>query len=69
MIKDLDIKINFPIKKDGTFDLEKQNQIVSKYRVIEEMKKSILEKGLPFTLSNVQFDGETPYIYIYIYKG
>lgn len=60
------IEINIPIKKDGTFDLEKQNQIVSKYKAIEEMKNSILEKGLPFTLSNVQFDGETPYIYIYI---
>lgn len=66
MIKNLDIKINIPINEDGTFDLEKQNQIVSKYKAIEEMKKSILEKGLPFTLSNVQFDGETPYIYIYI---
>lgn len=63
MIEDLKIKI--PINKDGTFDIEKQNQIVSKYKVIEEMKKSILEKGLPFTLSNAQFDGETPYIYIY----
>ena len=64
MIEDIEIKI--PINKDGVFDLEKQNQIVSKYKAIEEMKKSILEKGLPFTLSNVQFDGETPYIYIYI---
>lgn len=64
MIKDLDIKINFPINEDGTFDLEKQKEIVSKYKSIEEMKKSILEKGLPFTLSNVGFNGETPYIYI-----
>lgn len=65
-----DIEINIPINEDGTFDLEKQKQIVSKYRAIEEMKNSILEKGLPFTLSNVQFDSETPsYIYIYIYKG
>lgn len=64
MIKD--IEINIPINEDGTFDLEKQNQIVRKYKAIEEMKKSILDKGLPFTLSNVQFDGETPYIYIYI---
>lgn len=66
MIKNLDIKINFPINKDGIFDLEKQREIVSKYKAIEEMKKSILEKGLPFMLSNVQFDGETPYIYIYM---
>ena len=58
-----DIKIRIPLNEDGTFDLEKQREIVSKYKAIEEMKKSILEKGLPFTLSNVQFDGETPYIY------
>lgn len=60
-----DIEINIPINEDGTFDLEKQKQIVSKYKTIEEMKNSILEKGLPFTLSSVQFDSETPYIYIY----
>lgn len=63
-LKDLEVCV--PLNEDGTFDLEKQNQIVSKYKAIEEMKKSILEIGLPFTLSNVQFDGETPYIYIYI---
>lgn len=63
-LKDLEVCV--PLNEDGTFDLEKQNQIVSKYKAIEEMKNSILEKGLPFTLSNVQFDGETPYIYIYI---
>lgn len=69
MIIDIKDKLKIPINEDGTFDLEKQKQIVSKYKAIEEMKNSILEKGLPFTLSNVQFDGETPYIYIYIYKG
>lgn len=64
MIEDLETKI--PIREDGTFDIEKQREIVSKYKAIEEMKNAILEKSLPFTLSNVQFDGETPYIYIYI---
>ena len=67
MIIDIKDKLKIPINEDGTFDLEKQKQIVSKYKAIEEMKNSILEKGLPFTLSNVQFDSETPYIYIYIY--
>ncbi len=67
MIEDLETKI--PIREDGTFDIEKQREIVSKYKAIEEMKNAILEKSLPFTLSNVQFDGETPYIYIYIYEG
>ena len=64
MIIDIKDKLKIPINEDGTFDLEKQKQIVSKYKAIEEMKNSILEKGLPFTLSNVQFDSETPYIYI-----
>lgn len=63
MIEDIEIKI--PIINDGTFDLEKQREIVRKYKAIGEMKNSILEKGLPFTLSDVQFNGETPYIYIY----
>ena len=66
MILNIKDKLIIPINNDGTFDIEKQNKIVRKYKFIEEMKKSILEKGLPFTLSNVKFDGETPYIYIYI---
>ena len=65
MIKNLNIKISFPLNTDGKIDLEKQNKIVRKYRFIEEMKKSILEKGLPFTLSNVHLM-EKPHIYIYI---
>lgn len=66
MIKELNIKINFPLNEEDKIDIEKQKEIVSKYKAIEEMKNSILEKGFPFTLSNVQFDQETPYIYIYI---
>ena len=62
MIEDIEIKI--PIINDETFDLEKQREIVRKYKAIGEMKNSILEKGLLFTLSDVQFNGETPYIYI-----
>lgn len=67
MIEELEISI--PINKDGKFDIERQKEIVSKYKAVEEIKNSILKKGLPFTLSNVQFDGGTPYIYIYIYKA
>ncbi|MDU4652898.1 restriction endonuclease subunit S [Sneathia sanguinegens] len=67
MIEELEISI--PIDKDGKFDIERQKEIVSKYKAVEEIKNSILKKGLPFTLSNIQFDGETPYIYIYIYKN
>ena len=64
MILNIKDKLIIPINKDGTFDIEKQKEIVSKYTAIEEIKNSILKKGLPFTLSNVQFDGETPHIYI-----
>ena len=64
MIEELEISI--PIDKDGKFDIERQKEIVSKYKAVEEIRNSILKRGLPFTLSNVQFDGETPYIYIYI---
>lgn len=64
MIIDIKDKLKIPINKDGKFDLKKQREIVNKYKAIEEIKKSILEKGLLFTLSNVQFNGETPYIYI-----
>lgn len=63
MILDLKDKLKIPINNDGMFDFEKHSEIVSKYKAIEEMKKIILEQGLPFTLSNLQFEGETPYIY------
>ena len=62
MIEELEISI--PIDKDGKFDIERQKEIVSKYKAVEEIRNSILKRGLPFTLSNVQFNGETPYIYI-----
>ncbi|PSM53500.1 restriction endonuclease subunit S [Campylobacter blaseri] len=67
MIKNLNIKIEFPATKDGKIDLDKQNAIVKKYDLIDEMKQKITDKGLPFTLANVELDGLTPYIYIYIY--
>lgn len=60
IIEDIEIKI--PIINDGTFDLEKQREIVRKYKAIGEMKNAILEKGFPFTLSDIQFNVEPPYI-------
>ncbi len=67
MIKNLNIEIEIPVTKDGKIDLEKQNEIVEKYELIEKMKHNITKKGLPFTLANVALNGLTPYIYIYIY--
>ena len=39
-----EIKINIPIKSDGSFDLEKQKELAKKYKDIEEKKKVLLEK-------------------------
>lgn len=41
MIKDLDIKIKFPVDKNGDIDLDKQREIVKKYYYIDEMKENI----------------------------
>lgn len=69
MIRDLDIKIDFPVDKNGEIDLEKQNEIVEKFGTIDEMKRKITDKGLPFIHANIELDGLTPYIYIYIYNN
>ena len=37
-------KISIPIKEDGTFDLEAQNEISEKYRKIEQINASICKK-------------------------
>lgn len=58
MIEDLEGK--YTNLRNGIFDLEKQNEIVYNYEKIKDMKGIILNKGPPFVLSNVQFDGETP---------
>lgn len=44
MIKKMKDKIPIPIKSDGCFDLEKQNEIASKYEQIEMIKKNLTEK-------------------------
>ncbi len=44
MIKKLKDKIPIPINKDGTFDLEAQKQIASRYDQIEMIKKNLTEK-------------------------
>lgn len=36
--------ISIPIDKEGNFDLEKQNEIVKKYEIVERRKKEIGEK-------------------------
>ncbi|PBC73862.1 N-6 DNA methylase [Fibrobacter intestinalis] len=44
MIKKMKDKINIPIKEDGSFDLEMQKEIASKYEQIEMIKKNLSEK-------------------------
>lgn len=45
MIKNLDIKIPFPIKEDGSIDLEKQLELAKIYEEIMTRKKELLEKS------------------------
>ena len=54
MIEDLEVEI--PITKDGEIDLEMQNQVVEKYKLIDKMKKNITEKGLSLVLANVELN-------------
>lgn len=44
MIKKLNIEIPIPIDEKGEFDLDMQMKIAEKYRVIEEVKNSVIEK-------------------------
>lgn len=44
MIRKLKNKISIPVKKDGTFDLDAQKEIASKYEQIEFIKKNLSEK-------------------------
>lgn len=44
MIKNLDIKIPIPVDKNGDFDLEMQKIIANKYRMIDEVKSSIIDR-------------------------
>lgn len=44
MIRKIAATIPVPVKDDGTFDLEKQKELASKYEQIEEMKKELSRK-------------------------
>lgn len=43
-IKNIEEKIEIPIKEDGSFDLEKQKELAKKYKNIEDKKKILLDK-------------------------
>lgn len=44
MIKKLDITIPIPIKADGSFDLEKQQELAQKYATIDSIKEELYNK-------------------------
>ena len=43
MINEIEEKIQIPIRKDGTFDIEKQEEIADKIQRVSEIKKKIIE--------------------------
>lgn len=44
-IKDVrSFKVRLPIKEDGTFDMEKQEEIAKKYEVVEGIKRQLIEQ-------------------------
>lgn len=56
MIKSLNIKVDFPITDDGDIDLKKQKEIIRRYELVDEMKRNVSEKGIPFTLVDMKID-------------
>lgn len=53
MIKNLKIKIDFPVDENHELDLEKQIEIVQKYQLIDDMKKNISNTALSFITSDI----------------
>lgn len=43
-IKRMKDTVPIPVKKDGTYDVQKQRELANKYEQIEDIKKNILEK-------------------------
>ncbi len=42
MIKELNIQIPIPVKDDGSFDIEAQNELARKYMTIDEVKNKVV---------------------------
>ena len=55
MIEKLDISIPIPIKSDGTFDLNAQEEIVKKYEVIKSKREMLLKKKSEIEQINISF--------------
>lgn len=53
MIKNLNITVPVPLASDGSYDLEKQQDIAERYKQIEEIKQGLISKIIQLTSINV----------------
>ena len=49
----LKAEVELPIKEDGSFDLQKQQDLAGKYQIIEEQKQVLLEKAKELEIISV----------------
>ncbi len=55
MIKNLNIKIPMPVKEDGTFDMEVQQELTAKYELIKNKKQKLFDKKKEIEIINIDF--------------
>lgn len=53
MIKKLNITVPIPLTADGSYDLEKQQEIATRYKQIDEIKQGLINKIIHLTSINV----------------
>ncbi len=53
MIKNLNITVPIPLASDGSYDLEKQQEIAARYKQIDEIKQGLINKIIQLTSINV----------------
>lgn len=53
MIKNLNITVPIPLATDGSYDLEKQQEIAARYKQIDEIKQGLINKIIQLTSINV----------------
>ena len=53
MIKNLDITVPIPLAADGSYDIEKQQEIAERYKQIDEIKQGVINKIIQLTSVNV----------------
>lgn len=53
MIKSLNITVPIPLATDGSYDVEKQQEIAARYKQIDEIKKGLINRIIQLTSINV----------------